>query len=51
MSSIKVGRYADPDAVGYAGWIEDEDQAWIAFIDLNGEPLFFLNRGSTGEVK
>ncbi len=51
MQSINVRRYSNPKAVGWAGWIEPEDRSWIAFIDLEGRPLFFLNRDpKTGEV-
>lgn len=28
----------------WQGWIEDEDRTWIAFIDMQGQPVFFLNR-------
>ena len=28
----------------WQGWIEDEEQTWIAFIDMQGKPVFFLNR-------
>ena len=48
---IKVSRYPDPKAVGYAGWIEPADKTWIAFIDLGGAPTFFLHRDpETGGV-
>lgn len=51
MQSINVKRYSDPVAVGYAGWIEPADKGWIAFIDLDGRPTFFLNRDpETGAV-
>ncbi len=52
MNNIIIGRYFSPQAVGYAGWIEPEDKSWIAFIDLQGQPQFFLNRDQqTGAVK
>ncbi len=52
MSSIRVGRYQNPQSVGWAGWIEPEDLSWIAFIDLKGAPTFFLNRDPvTGAVR
>jgi hypothetical protein len=51
MSNIKVGRYSNPGAVGgWAGWIEPGDRSWIAFIDIDGKPLFFLNRDQDGGV-
>ncbi len=51
MSNIILGRYDDPKAVGYQGWLEPEDKTWIAFVDLDGKPVFFLNRdAATGEV-
>lgn len=51
MSNVKVGRYADPKAVGWQGWIEDEERTWIAFVDLDGKPVFFLNRDNDGGVQ
>lgn len=50
MGNIKVGRYAEPNAVGYAGWIEDEAKTWVAFIDLEGHPTFWLHRDENGGV-
>lgn len=52
MCNIVVGRYSNPKAIGWQGWIEPEDRAWIAFIDLEGRPKFYLNRDpKTGAVK
>lgn len=52
MQNIIVKRYDDPKAVGgWAGWIEPEDKSWIAFIDTNGAPKFYLHRDPvTGAV-
>ena len=44
MQNITVHRYSQPQAVGYAGWLEPADKSWIAFIDLKGQPTFFLDR-------
>jgi hypothetical protein len=44
MMNIKVSRYPDPKAIGWAGYIFPEDNSWIAFIDLTGKPYFFLHR-------
>lgn len=44
MCNLKVGRYDHPDSVRYQGWIEPEDRTWIAFVDLDGKPVVFLNR-------
>jgi hypothetical protein len=44
MQNIKVSRYSDPKSHGWAGWIEPEDRSWVAFIGLDGRPLFYLNR-------
>lgn len=52
MCNISVGRYDQPDQVGYQGWIGPDDRSWIAFVDLNGGPVFFLNRDpDTGAVR
>ena len=51
MCNISVSRYRNPQSVGWAGWIEPKDLSWIAFIDLKGTPVFFLNRDpKTGGV-
>lgn len=44
MQNIKVSRYQNPKAHGWAGYLEPEDKSWIAFVGLDGRPLFFLNR-------
>jgi len=50
LSRIRVGRYDQPDKVGWLGWIEDEWKTWVAYIDLEGHPRFYLNRDDTGKV-
>lgn len=51
MQNLIVRRYANPKSVGWAGWIEPADKSWIAFIGLDGRPLFFLNRDTeTGGI-
>lgn len=51
MQNIHVRRYSRPKSVGWAGTIEPEDKSWIAFIDLEGRPKFYLNRDpETGAV-
>jgi len=36
MPRIEVGRYADPKAVGYQGWIIPEDHSWNLFVTTEG---------------
>ena len=51
MQSIKVSRYPNPKGIGWAGYIEPEDKSWIAFIGLDGKPVFFLHRDpGTGAI-
>lgn len=52
MQNIIVGRYSNPETrKHWQGWIEPEDQSWIAFIDGDGHPVFFLDRDpDTGSV-
>jgi hypothetical protein len=50
MQNIIVTRYENPQAVGWAGYLEPADKSWIAFIDLKGAPTFFLERDETGAV-
>ncbi len=47
MINVKVTRYKNPKAHGWAGYIEPDDAGWIAFIGMNGLPLVFLNRDPT----
>jgi len=51
MQSIKVTRYDNPKALGWVGYIEPADASWIAFIDLEGRPVFFLTRDASGAVQ
>lgn len=49
MERVNVGRYSDPKAVGFAGWIETSD--WIAFTGLDGRLTLFVGRDAdTGGV-
>lgn len=51
MQSINVHRYPDPKATGWAGYIEPADKTWIAYVGIDGKPLFFLSRDpETGAV-
>lgn len=51
MQNIKVTRYVNPKATGWAGYIEPDDLSWIAFVGLDGRPVFFLNRDpATGAI-
>jgi hypothetical protein len=50
MQNIQVGRYDNPQAVGYAGWIQPKDRSWIAFIDMRGRATFYLERDETGAI-
>ena len=49
MQSITVKRYAAASH-GFAGWMEPADRSWIAFIDVDGRPRFFLDRDPSGAV-
>jgi hypothetical protein len=53
VSNIIVGRYQNAELrKHWQGWIEPEDLSWIAFIDADGKPTFFLERDpETGAVK
>ncbi len=44
MQNVRVTRYQNPKALGWAGYVEPDDLAWIMFIGLDGRPLVFLNR-------
>jgi hypothetical protein len=51
MQNITVSRYSNPKSHGWAGYIQPDDRSWIAFIGLDGRPLFFLNRDPrTGRI-
>jgi hypothetical protein len=34
----------------WQGWIEDDAQSWIAFIGIDGRPVFWLERDEDGGV-
>jgi hypothetical protein len=52
MGNITVTRYPKPADVGWQGYLEPDDRSWIAFIALDGKPVFFLNRDpETGAVE
>ncbi|MGK3981279.1 hypothetical protein WMF38_57310 [Sorangium sp. So ce118] len=44
MQNIKITRYENPKAHGWAGYIEPADATWIAFVGIDGAPRFFLSR-------
>jgi len=41
-----TGRHVATLKRTWQGWIEDAEQTWIAFIDMEGRPVFFLHRCS-----
>ena len=52
VCNITVGRYDDPESVGYAGWVEPSDRSWIAFVRNDGSAQFYLDRDpETGAVR
>lgn len=51
MCNITVGRYDDPEPVGYSGWAEPENKAWILFVDSDCKPVLFDRDPVTGAVK
>lgn len=50
VNDVHVQRYADPEQVGYQGWIEPADRSWIVFVDLDGKPSLFDKRDANGAV-
>jgi hypothetical protein len=52
MGNITVSRYPNPHEVGgWQGYLQPDDRSWIAFIDGDCKPVFFLNRDpETGAV-
>jgi hypothetical protein len=51
MSNIEVGRYDDPESVGWQGWVQPEDRSWILYVKTDGSVTAFLNRDPDGAVK
>lgn len=53
VTDIKIGRY-DPDLnpdLDYGGWVEDENQTWILFLDREGRPSqYYAQRDEQGGV-
>lgn len=50
VQRVSVGRYEQPDEVGWRGWVEPEDKSWIVFVPVDGPPLLFSQRDSSGAV-
>lgn len=62
MQDIKVGRYDPEQDVGikpdgtreplpWGGWVEDEAQTWIIYLDTEGRPvLYWAQRDEIGGV-
>jgi hypothetical protein len=38
----KFTAYANPQAVGYQGWVDDDSNRWVLFVPLDGDPVLFL---------
>lgn len=54
MQNITIGRYADPDSTGYAGWVEglrEDGTRWILWLDESGSPAcYWGQRSADGSV-
>jgi hypothetical protein len=45
------GTYDNPaDVGGWIGWIEDDAETWIAFVDVNGKALLWTQREPEGGI-
>lgn len=57
MERIEVGRYANPQEVGYSGWINPEREkeatvpAWIVFIRTDGTVALGIRNDQSGELE
>lgn len=49
-SRVKVGRYTNPEKIGWQGWLEDEAETWIVFVALDGSVKAYLRREKDGAV-
>jgi hypothetical protein len=51
VGNIQITRYANPEQLGYSGYIEPDDASWIIFLDSDGNPdVYFAQRDETGAV-
>lgn len=48
MPRVKIGRYNNPEEVGYQGWIETDE--WIIWIGLDGNLTVGTERAENGAV-
>jgi hypothetical protein len=48
MPRIKIGRYKDPESVGYLGWIETDE--WIIWVGVDGNLSIGTDRAENGAV-
>jgi len=49
MNVVEVGRYGNPEAVGFTGWVSTRD--WIVFEDRKGSLYVYNGRDENGGVK
>lgn len=45
-----MGRYARPEEVGWQGWVEPADKAWVVFVRGDGAPVLYEERDAEGGV-
>jgi hypothetical protein len=48
--SFRAQAYAHPTSTGWTGSIEPASRRWVGFLDLDGKPYFFTERGTSGAV-
>ena len=48
MQRIRIGRYSNPEEIGYQGWIETDE--WIIWISNDGTLTIGTDREDDGSV-
>jgi len=50
MRSFRVIPYQHPTSTGWKGSIEPASRRWVGFLDLDGKPYFYTERGTSGAI-
>lgn len=57
MERIEVGRYTEPEKVGYKGWMNPEQDKgyavprWILFVDTDGKVALGIRNDEKDELE
>ncbi len=51
IDRLKIGRYSNPENIGYSGYLQPKDLSWIIYFGLDGRPThYYPERDKDGGV-